>query len=453
MFYKEQKQKKINLSVQRNKIVKNITSNEFSLLMERIGFFETNPSIAISYSGGSDSSALLLKLSEWSKKNNAKLYAFIINHGLKTSSLEDSNKAKTKAESLSVETHILYWRGIKPKSAVMKKARDKRYELILSECKKRNIYHIFTAHHLDDQIETYYMRSQRKGFNLGHSSMNVISEKKYYRIIKPFLHIAKERLIATCNFHGFNWIDDPFNKMTDFERVKTRETLHKKSKREKVMLANEIQNKKRAKEKFEKNIASYIFNNLIFQKYGLFTFKKSRFLRLEESLKYEFLKRLLLVNSGKEYGPNLKSIQNLVRRLQENKLKITLHSSIIELKGDIISIYRECRKTFLNNPKQILVKKNESFLWDYRFKLLSTKENILLQNINEFNIYDVKKRIDNRFGFWLPSYILQTLPLIKKKNIFFIPFISSSTQLSNNGIEFFFKPKYSLTSNKINIGI
>ena len=68
MFYKEQKQKKINLSVQRNKIVKNITSNEFSLLMERIGFFETNPSIAISYSGGSDSSALLLKLSEWSKK-------------------------------------------------------------------------------------------------------------------------------------------------------------------------------------------------------------------------------------------------------------------------------------------------------------------------------------------------------------------------------------------------
>ena len=107
----------------------------------------------------------------------------------------------------------------------------------------------------------------------------------------------------------------------------------------------------------------------------------------------------------------------------------------------------------MNNPKQILVKKNESFLWDYRFKLLSTKENILLQNINEFNIYDVKKRIDNRFGFWLPSYILQTLPLIKKRNIFFIPFISSSTQLSNNGIEFFFKPKYSLTSNKINIGI
>ena len=29
MFYKEQKQKKINLSVQRNKIVKNITSKGF----------------------------------------------------------------------------------------------------------------------------------------------------------------------------------------------------------------------------------------------------------------------------------------------------------------------------------------------------------------------------------------------------------------------------------------
>lgn len=453
MFYKEQKQKKINLSVQRNKIVKNITSTEFNLLMKKIGFFEKNPSIAISYSGGSDSSALLLKLSEWSKTNNAKLIAFIVNHGLKTSSLEDSKKAKKKAESLSIETHILYWGGIKPTSAIMKKARDKRYELILNECKKRNIYHLFTAHHLDDQIETYYMRSQRKGFNLGQSSMNMISEKKKYRIIKPFLNISKKRLMATCEFHGLNWIDDSFNKITEFERVKTREILQKKSKNEKAMFINEIQNMKRVKEIFEKKIASFIFNNLIFQKYGLFRFKKSRFLKLEESLKYEVLKRLLLVNSGKEYGPKLKSVQNVVRKLQESKFRLTLQSSIIESKDDIINIYRECRKTFLNNPNKILVKKNESMLWDYRFKLLSTKESILLQNINEFNIYEVKKRIDNRSGFWLPSHILQTLPLIKKRNVFFIPFISPSTQLYKNGIEFFFKPKHSLTSNKINIGI
>lgn len=453
MFYKEQKQKKINLNVQRNKIVKNITSTEFNLLMEKIGFFEKNPSIAISYSGGSDSSALLLKLSEWSKKNNAKLIAFIVNHGLKATSLEESIRAKIKAESLFIETHILSWQGIKPTSAIMKKARDKRYELISSECKKRNIYHLFTAHHLDDQIETYYMRSQRKGFKLGYSSMNMITEKKNYRIIKPFLHIYKERLMATCDFHAFNWIDDPFNKIPDFERVRTRETLQKKSKRQKEMFTHKIQNMKRAKEKFEKKIASFIFNNLTFLKYGLFTFNKSRFLKLEESLKYEVLKRLLLVNSGKEYGPKLRSIQNLVRKLRENKSKLTLQSSIIESKNDIINIYRECRKTFLNTPKKILVKKNESFLWDFRFKLVSKKENILIQNINEFNIFDVKKRIDNRSGLWLPSYIMQTLPLIKKGNSFFIPFISSSTQLSKNGIEFFFKPKYSLTSNKINIGI
>ena len=53
----------------------------------------------------------------------------------------------------------------------------------------------------------------------------------------------------------------------------------------------------------------------------------------------------------------------------------------------------------------------------------------------------------------MPSNILQTLPLIKTKNKFLIPFISSAKEMSLHRIKFYFNPKNSLTSNKINIGI
>ena len=53
----------------------------------------------------------------------------------------------------------------------------------------------------------------------------------------------------------------------------------------------------------------------------------------------------------------------------------------------------------------------------------------------------------------MPGNILQTLPLIKTKNKFLIPFISSTREMSMHGIKFYCNPKNSLTSNKISIGI
>ena len=63
------------------------------------------------------------------------------------------------------------------------------------------------------------------------------------------------------------------------------------------------------------------------------------------------------------------------------------------------------------------------------------------------------KKFNNFKGEWMPGNILQTLPLIKTKNKFLIPFISSTREMSMHGIKFYFNPKNSLTSNKISIGI
>ena len=453
MFYNVHKKKRKNLIVQRNSLSNSISSSEFNELMEKIGLFQKKPLLAISYSGGPDSTALLLKLCEWSKNNGAKLISFIINHNLKENSMEESEIAKKNSESLLIETHILNWQGSKPKSKIMKTARDKRYELLEQECKKRHIFHLFTAHHLDDQIETYLMRSQRKGFDLGQSSMNVVTEKENFRIIKPFLFISKKRLIDTCKYHKMKWNNDKMNHLDNFERVRTRKILKNINSYQKTVFLKKIQLKKKMKIITEYEISKFIYDELIFFKHGLFSFKKDSFLNLQSFLQYEILKRILLTNSGKQYGPRLKCVKRIVKFLKNKYGKQTLHSSIIENKNNIVNIYRECKKTFLNTDHELILKKNEVKLWDYRFLIYSNQGDLVLININETNVEKIKKKFNNFKGEWMPGNILQTLPLIKTKNKFLIPFISSTREMSMHGIKFYFNPKNSLTSNKISIGI
>ena len=354
MFYNVHKKKRKNLIVQRNNLSDSISSSEFNELMKKIGLFQKKPLLAISYSGGPDSTALLLKLCEWSKNNEAKLISFIINHNLKKNSTEESEIAKQNSESLLIETHILNWRGLKPKSRIMKTARDKRYELLEQECKKRRIFHLFTAHHLDDQIETFLMRSQRKGFDLGQSSMNLITEKENFRLIKPFLLISKKRLIDTCKYHKMQWVNDQMNHLDNFERVRTRKILKNINSYQKTVFLKKIQLKKKMKIITEYEISKFIYDELTFFGHGLFRFKKDSFLNLQNFLQYEILKRILLTNSGKQYGPRLKCVKRIAEFLKNKFGKQTLHSSIIENKNNIVNIYRECKKTFLNTDHELI---------------------------------------------------------------------------------------------------
>ena len=44
----------------------------------------------------------------------------------------------------------------------MNNARKKRYEQIINFCEKLKIFHLLTAHHFDDNLETFLMRSKER---------------------------------------------------------------------------------------------------------------------------------------------------------------------------------------------------------------------------------------------------------------------------------------------------
>ena len=97
-------------------------------------------------------------MNNWIKEKNYSLVMLHFNHKLRKSSDKELKLVERLAKNLCKKFKSFNWLGEKPNSAVMKTARDIRYQTFFEYCKKNNIIHLMTAHHLDDLIETYFMR-------------------------------------------------------------------------------------------------------------------------------------------------------------------------------------------------------------------------------------------------------------------------------------------------------
>ena len=138
-----------------------ISNEEFSSLLINHSFvFEKNPSVAISFSGGPDSVALLILMNNWIKKHKGRLTLIYFDHKLRKESFLEALYTKEISRKLGIYHKILTWNQKKPKSSIMRKAREIRYEKIINFCKQNNIITVMTAHHLDDSLETYFMKKK-----------------------------------------------------------------------------------------------------------------------------------------------------------------------------------------------------------------------------------------------------------------------------------------------------
>ena len=60
-----------------------------------------------------------------------------------------------------IEHHVLNWFPEEGNGGIEEKAREARYRLMEDWCVKNGFYYLLTAHHQQDQAETFLMRLQR----------------------------------------------------------------------------------------------------------------------------------------------------------------------------------------------------------------------------------------------------------------------------------------------------
>ncbi len=385
--------------------------------------------VAVGVSGGIDSMCLLLTLNEWSKKNNTKVIAITVDHKLRKSSTEEALYVSKICNEFNIEHHILTWEGEKSSENLEAKARDKRYELISNFCKNNNIKYLITAHHIEDQAETFFIRLFRGSGIEGLSSMQEKTNIFDITIIRPFLHLHKSFLKNFLIENSIDWIEDETNFDEKFLRNKIRLFLNSFEDKEIIterinFAVNEIN---KCKENFlkqvseaEDKIIKFEFDRCIFYVKNIFKYDNNIVLRL--------LVKALMNESGNIYKPRLEKLKRLFDEIvkfyfdKTINLKYTFYGCVIEkINNDEIAIYRE----YNSIGDDIKLEFNKEVVWDNRFKILLKDKNIkncIVTHLeeNEFNSFLEFLRLTNFTIFKeikklknIDKRIFYTIPLIK----------------------------------------
>jgi tRNA(Ile)-lysidine synthase len=181
--------------------------------------------IGIAVSGGPDSLALLLLAAQ---ARPGRVEAATVDHALRPESRAEAETVARICERLAVPHTILTaaWEE-KPDSAVQERARIMRYQLLGQWTRDRALAALVTAHHLDDQAETFLMRLMRGAGVRGLAGMRRVAPAPGTDVplIRPLLGRRHSELVAVCAAAGLDPAQDPSNQDEQFERVRVRNAL------------------------------------------------------------------------------------------------------------------------------------------------------------------------------------------------------------------------------------
>jgi tRNA(Ile)-lysidine synthase len=181
--------------------------------------------IGLAVSGGPDSLALLLLAAE---ARPLRVEAATVDHALRPESRAEAEMVARVCERLGVPHRILTatWAD-KPGTAVQERARRMRYRLLGEWARERGIDALLTAHHLDDQAETFMMRLARGAGVKGLAGMRRVTRASAgaIAVVRPLLGWRHCELEAVCAAAGIEAVQDPSNEDEQFERVRMRKAL------------------------------------------------------------------------------------------------------------------------------------------------------------------------------------------------------------------------------------
>jgi tRNA(Ile)-lysidine synthase len=180
----------------------------------------------VAVSGGPDSLALLLLAAS---VRPGEFEAATVDHGLRPESAAEAKMVADLCEEVDVPHAILAieW-DLPPASAIQEQARAVRYGALAAWMHDRDLGALLTAHHLDDQAETFVMRLNRGSGVRGLAGMRRKSKVPGYpdlALLRPLLSWRRAELERICSEAGVEPVSDPTNLDERFERVRMRQAL------------------------------------------------------------------------------------------------------------------------------------------------------------------------------------------------------------------------------------
>lgn len=292
-------------------------------------------------SGGPDSLALAYLSKLYSEEKNKSFQCIIVDHGVRKGSDKEAKKVKQTLLKHKIKSNI-FKISFSNSSNFHSEARAKRYEKIVEFCKKKKVKYVLLGHHLDDQVENFYIRLSRGSGLTGLSPIKKISKYKNLYFLRPFLDIKKNELIKITKKHFDFFVKDPSNFKDKYLRSRVRKLrgfMEKEGFGDQRLL-NTLNNLNKASEALE-YYSSSASKKYIIKKQSKFEISKQLF---KEPYEVVFRSVSGFLTKNKNYPPRAKGIDRLIVDLSKNnKNKVTLGGYIFENGLNSVKVKRENR--------------------------------------------------------------------------------------------------------------
>jgi tRNA(Ile)-lysidine synthase len=171
----------------------------------------------LAYSGGMDSSVLLHLFYSNKEKIKLQIEVLYVNHGLQSEADDWAVFCQKQCEDYDFPFTELKISDSCPKGeSVEAWAREKRYQLIDDIMQPNDV--LFSGHHKDDQVETFFLQALRGAGPRGLSAMPLIKKKKDTFYARPLLNYSREEIKQYASEHDLNWQDDKSNSDSRYDR-------------------------------------------------------------------------------------------------------------------------------------------------------------------------------------------------------------------------------------------
>ena len=318
---------KKNSNVIHKKIFENYKelSNIYLTIQKKLNSFKKK-TFLVAVSGGPDSLALSALAKAYSNENKCKIFYVLVDHKLRKNSSKEADSVKKLLKKNKITLNILKNKKLINKN-IQSQARDIRYNLLINFCKKKKIETIFTAHNLEDQVETFFIRLSRGSGLHGLSSMKQVNKiSRKINLVRPLLDFKKSQLIKISKIVFGKYFKDPSNNNNKYLRTRIRKlkNILEKSGINYDQIFKSIKNLASSRDTLDLYF-NKIYGDIVNTKKKVILINLKKFNSLNQEMKMRVFNKSLKESTKSYYSPRSKKVINLVNQLKVKKdIQLTL---------------------------------------------------------------------------------------------------------------------------------
>ncbi len=167
--------------------------------------------IVVGFSGGPDSTALLVVLRDLAPELGVMIVAAHVDHALRPESARDADWARARAAEWAIPfiQHHVDWsrEGGVPRANVEARARAARYEFLQRVAAERSAV-VAVGHHADDRVETALAQWIR---GAGPRGLSLPRARREDGVVRPLLGVTRAEILAFLRSREISFLADPTN--------------------------------------------------------------------------------------------------------------------------------------------------------------------------------------------------------------------------------------------------